>query len=71
MFWNRRSNVGPASGPHWFVPPPDTRSGLALGGGLLPGALVAQQTLRPESCAVPGCGKDRADPVHWPAEPGR
>ena len=65
--WKKRSKPGPASGPHAFVPPPDTRSGLALGGCLLPGALVAQATIRREQCALSGCGKERGDPIHWPA----
>jgi hypothetical protein len=67
-----------SSGPHAFVRPPDPRMGMALGAGhthqmggssgMLPSLLIAEATLRTERCAVPGCGKDRDDPIHWPAE---
>ncbi len=63
------------SGPHPFVEPPDSRLGLAIGAGQsasqlqsAASALVAGATVRPARCALPGCGKLRDDPIHWPAD---
>jgi hypothetical protein len=63
------------SGPHHFVAPPDLRSALAVGAAKLPGLQqatmmsVADASLRQSSCALAGCGKPQADPIHWAAEP--
>ena len=70
----RSPKAGPgASGPHQFVEPADTRSGLALGasqGGLQMAAplALADATLRATHCARPGCGKPREHSIHWPSE---
>lgn len=58
-----------ASGPHHFVEPEDTRSGLAIGavqGGLQMAAplAVADASLRTAHCGR--CGKSREDSIHWP-----
>jgi hypothetical protein len=58
-----------ASGPHAFVEPDDVRSALALGGNVVdlqvaPTLAVAEATARPVRCAMPGCGRPRADPIH-------
>jgi hypothetical protein len=62
-----------ASGPHHFVEPGDSRSGLAAGsvqsGNQMAAALaVAAAGLRPANCGLSGCGKPRQDPIHWPSE---
>jgi hypothetical protein len=62
-----------ASGPHDFVSPKDSRSGLAAGsvqgGNQMAAALaVASAGIRTVYCALPGCGKPREDPIHWPSE---
>jgi hypothetical protein len=62
-----------ASGPHHFVEPGDTRSGLALGalqrGVQMASPLaVADASLRAAYCALSGCGRPREDSIHWPHE---
>ena len=62
-----------ASGPHDFVSPTDARSGLALGSfredvPMAAAFAVAAASLRTAHCALPGCGKPREDPIHWPSE---
>ena len=62
-----------ASGPHDFVEPGDTRSGLAVGAlqrGLQMASplAVADASLRTAYCALPGCGRPREDSIHWPRE---
>ena len=62
-----------ASGPHDFVEPGDTRSGLAVGAlqrGLQMASplAVADASLRTPYCALPGCGRPREDSIHWPRE---
>lgn len=58
---------------HEFVESEDSRSGLAVSAVqgdfqmVSPGA-VAAATMRPARCALPGCGKPREDPIHWPDE---
>ena len=59
-----------ASGPHQFVPPEDSRITLALQAtnpdySQVSAATVANASLRPVSCAVPGCGKPKSDRIHW------
>ena len=68
-------NAAMASGPHAFAEPEDPRLGLALSGNLnfgqmgpSAGLLVAGVTNRAARCALPGCGRVRSDPIHWPAE---
>ena len=79
MSRSRRSpERGSMSGPHGFVEPPDPRLGLALGAGQSAGrggpgssigsALIAGVSTWPVRCALTGCGKEREDPIHWPAE---
>jgi hypothetical protein len=38
-------------------------------GSNIASALVTADSLYPALCAVPGCGKRRHDPIHWPSEP--
>jgi hypothetical protein len=75
VFRFRRSPKGrpSASGPHDFAPPTDARSGLALGSfredvPMAAAFAVAAASLRTAHCALPGCGKPREDPIHWPSE---
>ena len=63
-----------ASGPHEFVEPEDPRLGISLGTGQQSGrsssvgmAILAEASTRAPRCALPGCGKERQDPIHWPA----
>lgn len=60
---------------HAFVQPEDTRSGDAMLSQRLPSTMqmvapiaVAGASIRVGHCAVPGCGKPREDPIHWPGE---
>lgn len=60
--------------PHEFRPVRDAGMGTGLaslgsreGGGPSPIAMTSRY-LRMSACAVPGCGKDRDDPIHEPAE---
>jgi hypothetical protein len=61
------------SAQHRFVEPGDSRSALALG-SLQPGLqvatplAVADASMRLAHCAVPGCGKERDNPIHAPSE---
>ena len=62
-----------ASGPHDFVEPKDARSGLAIGAlqrGLQMASplSVADASFRTKYCALPGCGRSRADSIHWRRE---
>lgn len=63
------------SGPHGFVEPPDPRFGIALGAGQASGrssvlgmGILTGFSVQPARCALPGCGKERQDPVHWPED---
>jgi hypothetical protein len=70
----RKPRQQSATGQHRFVPAPDSRLGLAVGSearGVDPGAAwiaVTNATQREQRCALPGCGKDRENPIHWPAD---
>ena len=75
MARSTRSGGGEStSGPHAFVKPPDPRLGLALGAGRsgpagpqAGSAQIAGFTTASVRCAMPGCGKEHDDPIHWPA----
>ena len=61
------------NGQHRFVEPEDARSGLAVSGvrpdfQMVSPIRVASASLRASLCALPGCGKPRGDPIHWPGE---
>ncbi len=69
MFGRRKARSPGPSGPHRFVEPDDTRTGLALGAlqpnlQLGPALAVTDASLREARCAMPGCGKVREDPIH-------
>lgn len=65
----RKDGIGGASAPHRFVEPRDPRTGLAVAGvqpGLqqAPSLAVADASLRPAVCALPGCGRPRDHAIH-------
>ncbi len=64
-----------ANEPHAFRPVRDAGMGTGLGGlsategGNMPAQVaVTNRYLRMTGCDVPGCGRDRDDPIHQPAE---
>ena len=63
-----------ANEPHEFRPVRDAGLGTGFAGispsdASSPAQLVmTSRYLRASGCAVPGCGKDRNDPIHAPAE---
>ena len=73
----RRRRVGPSVNPgkpHAFDPIQDAGLGaMASGagggaGGQPPGmsSTLAGKVERSARCAVPGCARERDDPIHWP-----
>jgi hypothetical protein len=75
--WQRRNRKHiDASGPHAFEPTSD--AGLSSGashagsrgglGGNLGEAILTSNFQRDQAhCGVPGCGRERSDPIHDPA----
>jgi hypothetical protein len=63
-----------ANEPHVFLPVHDAGLGTGLAGlgsrdsGFPAQIAITDRYLRTSACAVPGCGKDRDDPIHEPAE---
>jgi hypothetical protein len=62
-----------AGGPHDFVEPGDTRSGLAVGARqrdlqMAAQVAVADASLRTAYCALPAGGRPGGDSIHWPRE---
>jgi hypothetical protein len=63
-----------ANEPHAFQPVHDAGLGTGLAsmsgaeGGVSPAPAMTGGYLRTSGCDVPGCGKDRGDPIHEPAE---
>lgn len=77
--FDMQPNVGPGtSGPHEFVQRPHSSDLASVMGGsmVMAGAPVAfgitlriaEQERRP-ICALPGCGRERDDPIHGAPEP--
>jgi hypothetical protein len=74
----RRRNGGSAApdpgSPHVFRPMNDAGMGAAAAGaaGTISGQALAMDAavtgnfVREQRCGVPGCGRDRDDPIHFP-----
>lgn len=64
-----KARTAVTSGPHPFVPPDDSRLGLAMAASqpelqMGPGLAVANASLRGGRCAMAGCGRGRDDAIH-------
>ncbi len=76
-FRRRSGGSGPATdpgSPHTFQPLNDTGIGAAAAGagGMVSGQALAMEAavtgnfVREQRCGVPGCSRDRDDPIHFP-----